>query len=114
MKICTALFLLMLASNAFADFIGCWDTTSLGIVKGGKTYLINRGPSESLWLSSAKKTTTAVLNFASLSPVKGWTICLEGEMQNAEVNVTDAFICTHDETVGACDPKAKIADSKLF
>ncbi len=115
MKILFASLSLFLASNIFAgEFIGCWDTTSLGIIKENKTWIIDRGPSESLWLTSQKQTTTAVLNFASLSPVKGWTICLEGEMKNSQVSVSDALICTSDETVGVCDPDSKIADSRLF
>lgn len=114
MKIAILLSLLTLSSTLHAEFIGCWDTTKLGIVKGDKTFLINRGPGESLWLTSSKKTAMAILNYASLSPVKGWTICLEGEMKDTNVTVSDALICTHDETVGVCDDKAKIADSRLF
>lgn len=106
--------LFLTAANAHAEFIGCWDTTQLGIVREGKTWIINRGPEDSLWLSTSKKTTTAILNFAALSPVKGWTICLEGEMQKSEIAVSEALICTSDETVGICDPKSIIADSRLF
>jgi len=114
MKMLIASFTLLLASSAFADFIGCWDTTQLGIVKQNKNWIIDRGPSNSLWLTSKKQTTSSVLNFASLSPVKGWMICLEGDMKNSDVNVSEALICTSDETVGICDPQSKIADSRLF
>jgi hypothetical protein len=114
MKTVLILTLISLSTSSYAEFIGCWDTTQLGIVKGNKTFLINRGPTESLWLNSNKKTAQAILNYAALSPVNGWTICIDGDMKESEVNVTDALICTHDETVGVCDPKSKIADSRLF
>lgn len=105
---------LLLSLTAHAEFIGCWDTTRLGVLRAYKSWIIDRGPSDSLWLTSSKQTTTAVLNFAALSPVEGWTICLEGEMNSSEIHVSDALICTSDETTGVCDPESIIANSRLF
>lgn len=104
----------LVSSSAFADFLGCWPTTQIGVVKGTNTYMIFQGE-ETLWLNSRSETTLTVLNYAALVPVQGWNLCIEGEQTSDKtIKVSEALICTKDTTVGVCDPNSRIADSRLF
>jgi hypothetical protein len=97
------------------EFIGCWDTTLVKRDKESENVMGFKiqGRADLGTIYPVKPEAESVIVWADRGPRKGWTLCMEGSFESKAIQVTDAYICTSDESAGPCDSNSRIANSAL-